>query len=44
MNDPAYVSKNQAWVVYGPASMFADYGELLKTTNGGRHWTQHRFR
>lgn len=42
MNDPAYVSKNEAWVVYGPASMFADYGELLKTTDGGRHWTQHR--
>lgn len=44
MNDPAYVSKNEAWVVYGPASMFADYGELLKTTDGGRHWTQRRFR
>ena len=42
-NDITYVSNNVAWVVYGPASMFADYGLLYKTTDAGRHWARARF-
>jgi len=38
-NDITYVSGKVAWVVFGPASMFADYGQLYMTTNAGRKWT-----
>lgn len=42
-NDIIYVSNRVAWVVYGPASMFADYGLLYKTIDAGRHWTRAHF-
>jgi hypothetical protein len=37
-NDPTYLTKNVAWVVGAPASMFADYGKLLVSRDAGRHW------
>jgi photosystem II stability/assembly factor-like uncharacterized protein len=37
-NDITYVSNKVAWVVGAPASMFADFGVLFKTTDAGRHW------
>jgi photosystem II stability/assembly factor-like uncharacterized protein len=42
-NDITYVSKKVAWVVYGPASMFADYGLLYRTTDAGRKWVRVNF-
>ncbi len=42
-NDITYVSDKVAWVVYGPANMFADYGLLDRTADAGRHWHRVRF-
>jgi photosystem II stability/assembly factor-like uncharacterized protein len=38
-NDISYVTNTEAWVVYGPASMAADYGQLYVTRDAGLHWT-----
>jgi photosystem II stability/assembly factor-like uncharacterized protein len=38
-NDITYVTSTEAWVVYGPADMPADYGQLYVTRDAGRHWT-----
>ncbi len=38
-NDITYVTNTEAWVVYGPASMAADYGQLYVTHDAGLHWT-----
>jgi hypothetical protein len=37
-NDITYVTKTEAWVVYGPADMPAAYGQLYVTRDAGRHW------
>src|SRR5579884_842628 len=37
-NDVQYVTKNKAWVVYSPASLFNGVGKILVTTDAGRHW------
>ena len=39
-NDIVYVTDNEAWLVYGPASgLVPAAGKVLVTHDGGRHWT-----
>lgn len=38
-NDPTYVTRSQAWVVYGPAAGAAGAGRVYVTRDAGRHWT-----
>lgn len=40
-NDLTYVTRSQAWVVYGPAAG-AGIGQVYVTRDGGRHWTAAR--
>jgi photosystem II stability/assembly factor-like uncharacterized protein len=42
-NDITYVSNKVVWVVGAPASMFADYGWLWKSTDAGRKWKPLKF-
>jgi photosystem II stability/assembly factor-like uncharacterized protein len=38
-NDIAYVTDNEAWVVYAPPEFFSNLGKVLVTRDGGRHWS-----
>jgi hypothetical protein len=38
-NDLSYVTGAEAWVVYEPASLPADHGQLYVTRDAGQHWT-----
>jgi len=38
-NDLTYVTRSQAWVVYGPAAGSPGTGRVYVTRDAGRHWT-----
>ena len=38
-NDLTYVTRSQAWVVYGPAAGATGVGRVYVTRDAGRHWT-----
>jgi len=38
-NDLTYVTRSQAWVVYGPAAGTPGVGRVYVTRDAGRHWT-----